>query len=457
VSEGDRLPAGVIDVLQVPPGAAHGEHEAQREWVSELETELRAHRPATLTALLTATGLLRVATVGTALAVQFDLSDIAGGRPNGLAIGLVGASQAATEMLFAPFLARLADRFGRSKFLIGGPLIGLLGVLLVALGVNALQLAGARLIEGIGAAAFVPVALGTIAAATVENRPVRARASGAFEGATLAGYAGGFALGSFLWVGLHRVSFLVLGLLYIGAALVCAGWVPKLAPMRVSPMRTVFRTVLGRGPMRSFLPAWLSGFALLGAFMANLPALLRHQREPGQALMHHFDERLIGVLLIGWIVFFVIGIVLWTPFLSANRPISVMRRAVPGAWVILASLLALNHASPQLAPLCLPFLGLGIVWLAGFGPAAVTYLADCTERMSADRAALMSFYTVALAGGGLVGAVLGGVSTRLFRADGLIALGLLLSLLTFSLLAIVARYERGGPALEGTRRAPAVG
>ena len=69
-------------------------------------------------------------------------------------------AQAATEMVFAPILARYADEFGRRRFLVAGPVICVVAVLLVALGVRPAQLGGARLLEGLGAAAFVPVALG---------------------------------------------------------------------------------------------------------------------------------------------------------------------------------------------------------------------------------------------------------------------------------------------------------
>ncbi|MEA2638113.1 MAG: transporter, family, multidrug resistance protein, partial [Chloroflexota bacterium] len=165
---------------------------------------------AAIGALLVASALLRVGAVGVGVAVQFRLSDLAGGRPNGVDIGLVGAAQALTEMVFAPILARNADRFGRRMFLVAGPLICAVAVLLVALGVRPAQLGGARLLEGIGAAAFVPVALGTVAAATTGNRRIRARASGAFEAATLIGYAGGFGLGSVAYFGLHRGAFVLL-------------------------------------------------------------------------------------------------------------------------------------------------------------------------------------------------------------------------------------------------------
>src|SRR5438309_1764094 len=81
---------------------------------------------------------------------------------------------------------------------------------LLASAVHPAQIGIARLFEGVGAAAFVPTALGTIAAATSPDRAVRARASGAFEGATLTGYAGGFLVGPLFYHSLGRGCFLVL-------------------------------------------------------------------------------------------------------------------------------------------------------------------------------------------------------------------------------------------------------
>jgi MFS family permease len=398
--------------------------------------------PRAIGALLVASALLRVGAVGVGVAVQFRLSDLANQRPNGLAIGLVGASQAITEMIFAPILARNADRFGRRMFLVAGPLICAVAVLLIALGVRPAQLGGARLLEGIGAAAFVPVALGTVAAATTGNRRVRARASGAFEAATLIGYAGGFGLGSVAYFGLHRWSFVLLAGLYVLAAGVCLIFVPRVPPLPVHSLGVVARAVFGPGPMRSFLPGWILSFALIGAFVANLPSLLHHSDEASQSLMHHFDVRVIGLFLIAWIVVFLIGIALWTRWVPRLGPAVVMRRAVPGAWLTMLALLAINHTHAWAMVVGIPFLIAGILWLAGFGPAAVTYLADCSETYAADRSALMSFYTIALAGGGAIGAIVGGLAARLLGVDGLVIIGLVLSASTFLILGRVVRYER---------------
>jgi len=404
--------------------------------------EPRNTGPRAIGALLVASALLRVGAVGVGVAVQFRLSDLASGRPNGVDIGLVGAAQALTEMVFAPILARNADRFGRRKFLVAGPLICAVAVLLVALGVRPAQLGVARLLEGIGAAAFVPVALGTVAAATTGNRRIRARASGAFEAATLIGYAGGFGLGSVAYFGLHRGAFVLLAGLYAVAGAVCLVFVPRVPPLPVHSFRVLVKAVIGPGPMRTFLPGWIMSFALIGAFVANLPGLLRHRDVAAQSLMHHFDVRIIGLVLIAWIVVFLIGIALWTPLVPRLGPARVMRRAVPGAWLTMVALLAINHTHAWAMLLAVPFLIVGILWLAGFGPAAVTYLADCSERFAADRSALMSFYTIALAGGGAIGAIVGGLAARLLGIDGLVILGLILSTSTFLTLGRVVVYER---------------
>jgi MFS family permease len=204
----------------------------------------------------------------------------------------------------------------------------------------------------------------------------------------------------------------------------------------------IVRAVFGPGPMRSFLPGWIMSFALIGAFVANLPSLLHHKDEASQSLMHHFDVRVIGLFLIAWIVVFLVGIALWTRWVPRLGPSVVMRRAVPGAWLTMLALLAINHTHAWAMLVGIPFLIAGILWLAGFGPAAVTYLADCSETYAADRSALMSFYTIALAGGGAIGAIVGGLAARLLGVDGLVIIGLILSTSTFLVLGRVVRYER---------------
>jgi len=397
---------------------------------------------AAVRALLLASALLRIGAVGAGQAVQFDLNDLAGGTPSGVAVGLVGAAQASSEMIFAPTLARLADRLGRRRFLVGGPLLGVLGMAALSIAMTSPSIAGSRLLEGIGAAAFVPTALGTIAAATSADHAARARASGAFEGSTLVGYAGGFIVGPFLYHGVHRAAFPVLAAFYLAAAVICWWTVKEPPPLPVSPLRVIIRAVTGPGPVRAFIPAWLAVNGLVGAFYAHLSALLKRSPDPHQTLVHGFDERLIGLFLLGWVVLLIIGIVLWTPLVNRYGGPAVMRRAVPGAALALLALLAINHLPLWVAPLLLPAFAVGVLIQAGFGPAAVTYLADCSEALAADRSALMAFYTLTLAGGGALGAVLGGLASRALLLDGVILFGLGLAAIAWFSLGALIRFER---------------
>jgi MFS family permease len=399
-----------------------------------------------LGALLAGCALLRVGAAGAGQAVQLDLVALGHGHASHVTVGIVGAAQAVPEMALAFGLARLADRFGRRRFLIGGPLLGMFAVLLLATAVHPVQIGVARLFEGVGAAAFVPTALGTIAAATSSDRAVRARASGAFEGATLAGYAGGFLVGPLVFHSLGRGCFVVLGCFYLAAALVCLRFVPRIPVLPVSPVGVIMRAITGPGPIRVFIPAWLAVNTLVGGWYFNLASLLRQSRDPSQTLVHGFDERIISAILLGWVVLLIVGIVLWTPVLRRRGGPTTMRRAVPGVYLIGGGTLLMNHLPLSFAPLLLPVTAAGMLTIAGFGPAAVAYLADCSESLVADRSALMAFYTLTLAGGGALGSVLGGLFAKWLLLDGLILLGALSGTVALISLTRVVRYERARAA-----------
>jgi MFS family permease len=429
------------------PHATHGAIVA----TEELEHGLR-ERPATIWALLLGTTLMRIGAYGSGLVVAFVLPDVflphhLEERHRAYLVGALAATQALSEMVFAPFLARWADRVGRSRVLVGAPVLGVVAMVAAALIPHPGTLFAVRFIEGVASAAFVPTALGTIAAATSRDVNARANASGAFEAATLVGIAGGFALGGLAHVALGRSVFYLLAVCYLAAAVICVTLVPRVPPLPVSPVRTILRAITGPGPVRSFLPAWMGTFALLAAFAANLPSLMRRQADgsglvDGQQLVHTLDEKLVSTALVGWIVLLVVGIALWTPFLARLGSARTMRLTAPGAWVLAAGLLITNHLGHGEVWVAVPFSIAGVLWLAGFGPAAVAYLAECSETFAADRSALMAFYTVTLAAGGLVGDIVGGLATGLAHADGLFLFGIAVTVFTYFSLGPVVRYER---------------
>lgn len=145
--------------------------------------------------------------------------------------------------------------------------------------------------------------------------------------------------------------------------------------------------------------------------------------------------------MLAWVVLLLVGIGLWTPTLTRIGGPATMRRAVPGVFLVSGALLAINHLPGRWAPVFLPLVVAGVLIQSGFGPAAVAYLADCSEQLVADRSALMAFYTVTLAAGGAVGAVLGGIATRVALADGLIVLGAVLGAVAYLALRAVVRED----------------
>src|SRR4029077_15153145 len=159
----------------------------------------------------------------------------------------------------------------------------------------------------------------------------RARASGAFEGATLFGYAAGFLLGGFTYHSLHRGAFVVLALFYLAASLVCLRFVPRVPPLQVSPLRVVMRAIAGPGPIRSFIPAWLAVNGLVGAWYFNVALLLKRAPDPSQTLIHGFDDRVISLFLDGFVLLLILGIVIWTPVLRRLGGARTMRVSGAGA------------------------------------------------------------------------------------------------------------------------------
>ena len=205
----------------------------------------------------------------------------------------------------------------------------------------------------------------------------------------------------------------------------------------------MFKAITSRGPIRTFVPAWLASFAIIGAILVNLPALLKQGPPlPGQTLLHHLDERVVSAALTAGLILFVLGIALWTPRLTKWGAATTMRRAIPGAWLLCLGLVLINRVPLAQSWLVAPILAGGILILAGFGPAAVSYLAQCSETFAADRSALMSFYTMTLAAGGFCGGVLGGFASRWLQIDGIALLGLLLSALAFFALGRVVAYDK---------------
>lgn len=99
-----------------------------------------------------------------------------GDRVNSLLLGSLSAIVYVTELLFAPLAGSFSDWRGRRGFLLAGPLLSAVAVLLIPLGSTDMAVlpvvviiglvAVARLLEGLGAALSVPATLGFLAEIT---------------------------------------------------------------------------------------------------------------------------------------------------------------------------------------------------------------------------------------------------------------------------------------------------
>ena len=402
-----------------------------------------------ITALSIGAFLLRTGIAGTAAAAVFLLRTNLFVAP--VVIGVIGSVQALAEMFFAPVLGRYADEIGRRRFLVAGPLLGAAGALLVSIAVTPFQVGAARIFEGIAAAAFVPTAMGVVAAATSKSRVGRNRASGFFELATLGGLAFGIFLGGYGWFHFGRATFLLFACLYVGAAIICFLFVPSVPPLHVSSMKTVFRAMFGPGPIRRFFPAWILVWTVIGSFLPNASGILVQTRrghlDPSQVLVDRFAPFYVGLVGASWVILLAIGVGIWILLLSWTRlrdapRLKVMRWALLGTVLTSCSLLVANHFPFRLDVWLVPLVTLGMFTMAGFGPAALAYLADCSEAYANDRSGLMAFYTLSLAGGGGLGAILGGIAVQIDKLDGLLFMSLGLAVLAW--LSLSDRMSREG-------------
>src|SRR5260370_23401579 len=96
--------------------------------------------------------------------------------------------------------------------------------------------------------------------------------------------------------------------------------------------------------------------------------------------------------------------------------------AVAGLFLTMIMAYLLNHSqqfSNHLAYALTGCLLIGFITLSGFTPAALTYLADITEKYVDDRGSIMGLYTVFLGIGQVVGTAVGGVFATHAGIDGL--------------------------------------
>src|SRR5258708_17824083 len=144
-------------------------------------------------------------------------------------VGLLPTAFFISELVLAPLMGALGDRWGRRYLLIFGPIPGLIEVSLFPFTPTvdpfpyllALQVLGA-----LSTAMIVPATLSYLADLTVEDRVGRPRLMGFYELATTGGIAIGVAVGGFAWYFLGLFSFGLIAFFYLFVA-ACMALAPR--------------------------------------------------------------------------------------------------------------------------------------------------------------------------------------------------------------------------------------
>jgi MFS family permease len=420
-----------------------------------------------------ATFTLRFATGLTGALLVYFLAELPehGGPPVGpFVVAVMTMLFFAAELVLSPPFGILADRLGHHRIMQVGPLFGFVAVVLTALTaelalpgslnvalpllVGSLPILGlTRVLEGASTAASVPSVLGFIAWATSGDEALRGRASARFEAATIAGLAGGFAAAGPVWVLLGPLGFLANALLYVAALLLYRYTLP--ADAGAAPYRrrgfgwARYRQLLGRARVWLLAPTWIALNAALGLYTSQTLFQLIRDPDAGvtdQALVGGLDAwQVTAAFVLGGGVFFV-GLWYWGGrFVSLPRT-TIIFYGILGGTAFVVSALLLNHAGGAPAwlwLLLLAGLGIGLFLIAGATPAALGLLADISEAFPHDRGAIMGLYSVFLALGQIVGALLGAAAAELWALDGILAATLLLMAVALLPLARLRRFELG--------------
>lgn len=385
-------------------------------------------------AVLAGTFTLRFSTGLTGAMLGAYLATIAGISP--IVVGVFGATFYLAELVLSPVFGILSDRQGHHRVMLYGPLFGAIAVVITAFTTNVVLLGGTRWLEGASTAASVPSILGFIAMVTAGDATMRGKASARFEGATLLGLGTGFAVAPILFSLVGPGAFLLNAVVYgVSFAIFWTvedpvGEAASLKAPHVGLTRYV--DLLRTSHVWLLAPTWIAVNASIGLwFSQSIFQFARADpRFPDQILMQGFSAVQISGAAVVMGLLFGAGLLYWGDRFKSMRRTTIILYGIIGGGVLVGAAMVINHGTG--APLALTliaaaFAALGLFVLAGATPAALGLLADMSERFPNDRGAIMGLYSVFLALGQIIGAVIGGFAAEARGIDGmLVATGILL-------------------------------
>ncbi len=393
-----------------------------------------------------------------------QLASHTGHRITSLQVGLLPVVFYIAELTLAPLMGSLSDHFGRRRFLVLGPLLGLIqvGLLIFTPTRNPLPyLLILQVLAGISSAITTPVVLSYLADFTALDSDRRMRIMSFYELVTSGGIAVGTVLGGFAWERFERGSYLLLAVLYFVVA-VCMSLSPVINQMvdrgtlRVIAMR--YWSILRTPRLFIFIPAWICISALVGVwFSSQLTFILSNPaHNPQQLLMGSTSGpgggHRLSLILGGYVLYFGLCLLFWAFFLNRVPRLRLMLLSVSGVFLACVALAGINHrgeGNDMLLFLWVPLLMIGVFAETSFAPAALAYLADISEEAAKDRGLLMGLYSVFLGLGQILGNGMGGIFAHALGFDGLIYLTALLACIALPSLLGLNRYERKALPVHG--------
>ena len=375
-----------------------------------------------------------------------DLPSHGGAEVSGFMLGLLGATYFVAELVLSPWFGVLSDRLGAHRVMQWGPIFGAVAVIMTAFTTDLLVLGTTRWLEGAAAGASIPSILGYIALATSRDEQLRGHAVARFEAATLAGIGVGIVAAGPLYEMMGRGAFLLNAGVYaisyaiyrwgvgdpdtVAASEEEAAAIASIRDERFDLGR--YRRVLASPGVWLLAPTWVALNAVLGSWTTqSVFQLVRAPSEQfsGQLLMGGFEPIQVSIgLAIAMVVFFA-GLFYWGNRFKTIRRTTIIGIGIMGGLAMMGAVFLINHSQALGLLLQVPMLLLlmaGLFVLAGATPAALGLLADISESHPADRGAIMGLYSVFLAIGQIVGAVVSGWAADWLGIDGLLAASLLL-------------------------------
>ncbi|MFI5269328.1 MAG: MFS transporter, partial [Chloroflexota bacterium] len=389
--------------------------------------------PGSVRAVVWATFLLRSGQTASAIMLGLNLARHTNGMEVSAATaGVVLTSSFAVEIVFAPVVGLLSDRFGRRPFLIAGPLLGLIAVQFYVLPASLPLIFAARALEGVGAAAIMPAGLGYMAEKTILSGAGRSRSMAYLEVAILVGIAGGSVAAGLLWQRIGVLAFESSAAMYLVAAALTVLMVREDARAGGSHLGYKQRllSMLRQPRLATLALAWTFMMGITGLWSNNVVFQMAGRPREGQHLVGGTSGDQVSFGLAFLAVALVLGTIAWSRlFPYFQRKTHVMLICQSGTFGACLVLWGFNHYSDSTngaQVLFMLLLGLAIAVSSGFTPAALSYMADITDNLATDRGAIMALYSVFLGIGQLGGGLAGGSFAQAWSLDGLVYLNAIL-------------------------------